>query len=103
MEKEEDFCRSERKEETVVVSGVGVGDWWWKKQWLFQGWGWATGGWASYLWWSWWCLWSVAGAGKRGRERKKLQKQGVDGLVLADFKLIFFPTQAMKSTPIYRG
>jgi hypothetical protein len=45
----------------------------------------------------------VAGAGKRGRERKKLQKQGVDGLVLADFKLIFFPTQAMKSTPIYRG
>jgi len=25
---EEDFCRSERKEETVAVSGVGVAGWW---------------------------------------------------------------------------
>jgi hypothetical protein len=57
-----------------------------KKWWLFQAWWWSAGGWASYLWWSWWCLWLVAGAGKRERERNKLQKRGVEGLVLADFE-----------------
>jgi hypothetical protein len=36
-------------------------------------------------------------------EKKNLQKQGVEGLVLADFEPDFFPAQAMKSTPIYRG
>jgi hypothetical protein len=25
---EEDSCRSERKEQTVAVSGIGVADWW---------------------------------------------------------------------------
>jgi len=47
-----------------------------KKQWLFQGWGWPAGGWASYLWWSWWCLWLVVGAGKREGEKKIAETGG---------------------------
>jgi len=43
--KEKGFCRGEREEEAVTVSGVG----------------WPACGWASYLWWRWWwgdrCEW----------------------------------------------